>query len=486
MQCRERISVHLVVIWSDWDRYAKMVCVCVMMSVLRGVYGCAGKTYTLLGALQYISTRLHHRKVDITFYEIRGKKGYDLLNGHGVVTFLEDENREVHVRGCRHVTMENMDPAAFLQLMSDALSLRTSKATERNPLSSRSHAVCTLCVYDMEETGEGSDVHWDMESSVDTTTTTSTTKKKCCAKLRLVDLAGSERNFETLSMTAADHRESADINFTLMALKDCFRAYNYERSGKVPVGSLTGHAAGSQHGLEKGLTKEEGAAHVDHAHQKQGTTTRVAPVYYAKSATAKKPKNVISTGSRFTKAPYRATLLTRLLRECFLVGSSHKTSIIATVSPTPTDIEHTINTLEHVTMMDSYVQLMSNSHTVDILINGAALLMTPVEQWTHSQLCVWLAYVEGGRFSQLVLPSGIDGAALLGMTVTSLSALSSGELRQARQGEEGAAWVEEVDDNRRQNFIGKALWAALRREQHASALRSILAAKQPSDDDMLG
>jgi hypothetical protein len=39
-------------------------------------------------------------------------------------------------------------------------------------------------------------------------------------------LAGSERNYETSAFTAADHRESAEINFALMALKNCFRAYN--------------------------------------------------------------------------------------------------------------------------------------------------------------------------------------------------------------------------------------------------------------------
>merc|ERR1739848_806045 len=42
----------------------------------------------------------------------------------------------------------------------------------------------------------------------------------------LVDLAGSERNYETVQMTPAMHRESAQINSALMALKDCFRAFH--------------------------------------------------------------------------------------------------------------------------------------------------------------------------------------------------------------------------------------------------------------------
>ena len=38
--------------------------------------------------------------------------------------------------------------------------------------------------------------------------------------LRFVDLAGSERNYETRSMTAQQHRDFAEINKSLMALKD--------------------------------------------------------------------------------------------------------------------------------------------------------------------------------------------------------------------------------------------------------------------------
>ena len=37
--------------------------------------------------------------------------------------------------------------------------------------------------------------------------------------LRFVDLAGSERNYETRHMTAQQHRDFAEINKSLMALK---------------------------------------------------------------------------------------------------------------------------------------------------------------------------------------------------------------------------------------------------------------------------
>jgi hypothetical protein len=118
-----------------------------------------------------------------------------------------------------------MAPSEFMSVLSDALSLRSSKATERNANSSRSHAICTITlVHDAAD-------YTSSPSSPSSSPSSPALSKR--SRLRLVDLAGSERNYETMGMAAADHRESAEINSTLMALKDCFRAYNYERSGKV-------------------------------------------------------------------------------------------------------------------------------------------------------------------------------------------------------------------------------------------------------------
>lgn len=189
-----------------------------------------------------------------------------------------------------------------------------------------------------------------------------------------------------------------------------------------------------------------------------------------------KKRTVITTGSRFTKAPYRASVLTRILRECFVAGSAHKTTIIATVSPTPTDLEHTINTLEHVCMMDESLQKLSSSSSIELSMgtgasSNAIFYDTPVHEWTNSQLQAWLSCAEGGRFSHLALPPGIDGGTLFRQEVASLSAMFTGELRQARTENEGGAWIEEVELNRRQNAIGKALWRALRREHQAYVVR---------------
>eukprot|EP00435_Cladocopium_sp_Y103_P054345 s2497_g17.t1 len=146
-----------------------------------------GKTHTFNACWKRLGDDLAGRSIAVTFFEIHGKKCYDLLQQRKEVTLRSDAEERVHVRGALTLSA---DAAALPSLLEEALRLRRSEATERNPLSSRSHAVCVL--------------------ALDGGTTT----------LRFVDLAGSERNYETRSMTAQQHRDFAEINKSLMALKD--------------------------------------------------------------------------------------------------------------------------------------------------------------------------------------------------------------------------------------------------------------------------
>ena len=50
--------------------------------------------------------------------------------------------------------------------------------------------------------------------------------------------------------------------------------------------------------------------------------------------------------------PFRSSRLTHLLRSSF-TDESHMTTVVATLSPSPTDVEHSLNTLQHVGMMRS-------------------------------------------------------------------------------------------------------------------------------------
>ncbi|CAE7155904.1 DSK1 [Symbiodinium pilosum] len=162
-----------------------------------------GKTHTFNACWERIGNDLAGHSISVTFFEVLGKKCFDLLQQRKEVTLRSDSEERVHVRGAATLTAAASE---LPQLLEEALNLRRSEATERNPLSSRSHAICVLEIGDL-------------------------------GSIRFVDLAGSERNYETRHMTAQQHRDFAEINKSLMALKDCFRAHAKlarQRSARPP------------------------------------------------------------------------------------------------------------------------------------------------------------------------------------------------------------------------------------------------------------
>ena len=84
---------------------------------------------------------------------------------------------------------------------------RTTHCTAANDTSSRSHAICQVKVKD--------------------------SAGKTIGKLLLVDLAGSERAADTQSNNRQRRMEGAEINKSLLALKECIRALD-TKSGHVP------------------------------------------------------------------------------------------------------------------------------------------------------------------------------------------------------------------------------------------------------------
>jgi len=153
-----------------------------------------GKTHTFNACWQRVGSDLVGRNLSVTFFEIHGKKCYDLLQDRKNVALRADENERVHVRGAVTVSVTPSNASDLIDVLEGALRLRKTETTERNPISSRSHAVCVL---DIEGAGT----------------------------LRFVDLAGSERNYETQKMTGQQHRDFVEINKSLMALKECFRQH---------------------------------------------------------------------------------------------------------------------------------------------------------------------------------------------------------------------------------------------------------------------
>ena len=87
---------------------------------------------------------------------------------------------------------------------------RTTHATEANDTSSRSHAICQIILRDKAS-------------------------GKLRGKLSLVDLAGSERGNDTKSHNSQRRTESAEINTSLLALKECIRALEDKKMGNKHV-----------------------------------------------------------------------------------------------------------------------------------------------------------------------------------------------------------------------------------------------------------
>lgn len=193
-------------------------------------------------------------------------------------------------------------------------------------------------------------------------------KSEIFSKITLVDLAGSERNYETVKFSGNEHKESADINMSLMALKNCFRAYSKLLQLKNQHNSVN---SGGQAPL---CELHKGSERLQNGHP----TAPVSLGEYLGRKAAAGEEDLSSKslgGKNSVRIPYRETLLTRVLKDCFTVPSSggvgtareHRTTIVATVSPTSTDLVHSVNTLDHVVKMAPQLQALLQSVTVEVL-----------------------------------------------------------------------------------------------------------------------
>ena len=165
----------------------------------------SGKTYTMQGIQDFAAEDLFnavHRSeeplvVGVSFFEIYGARVQDLLKGRQRLAVREDGKGEVVISGLEEVHTESAQELS--DLIETGNRNRTTHATECNDTSSRSHAVCQINVR-RAATG------------------------KLHGKLSLVDLAGSERAGDTKSNNRQRRLEGAEINKSLLALKECVRA----------------------------------------------------------------------------------------------------------------------------------------------------------------------------------------------------------------------------------------------------------------------
>lgn len=294
----------------------------------------SGKTFTSNGILRLIGHGLFRRgsagngngnasasPFTVSCFEITGTACKDLLQDKEEVFLREGSDGQLNVRGLLEATIRT--PEELSELLQLAREHRASSATQVHDASSRSHLVISLK---------------NMRNG---------------ATFMLLDLAGTERNENNMYHDQKQIKETAEINSSLMALKDCIR---------------------------KCCSEEE-------------------------------------------FVPFRNSKLTQLLKPCFTTRTA-RTLVIATVSPSCNDTEHTISTLSNVCLMTtSNPEAAMRISEEDVLDeNGRQVSLldeVPVApaKWSHEQVSSWLASVERGKYKHLCRNLGptMDGKVLTRM-----------------------------------------------------------------------
>eukprot|EP00063_Salmo_salar_P041332 XP_014016167.1 PREDICTED: kinesin-like protein KIF24 [Salmo salar] len=185
----------------------------------------AGKTHTMLGcppqrqglyalAARDIFTQLHstqdcgnstvpsHVYVYVSFFEIYCGQLYDLLDCRKRLFAREDGHQVVQIAGLREVKVESVN--SLLEVILWGTGERTQGVSGVNPVSSRSHALLQIQLRDSGNRATG--------------------------KMSFVDLAGSERAADSRDPDRLSRMEGAEINQSLLALKECIRSLDQEQS----------------------------------------------------------------------------------------------------------------------------------------------------------------------------------------------------------------------------------------------------------------
>lgn len=176
----------------------------------KGQQDCSKGIYAL--AAQDVFKLLHSKykkndlQVGASFFEIYSGKVFDLLNRKQKLRVLEDGKQQVQVVGLKEENVESADDV--LKLIQRANNCRTSGQTSANQHSSRSHAVLQLILRKKNN-------------------------HRLHGKFSLIDLAGNERGADTMSSDRMTRMEGAEINKSLLALKECIRALG-RSSGHLP------------------------------------------------------------------------------------------------------------------------------------------------------------------------------------------------------------------------------------------------------------
>ncbi|PNH08824.1 Kinesin-like protein KIF2A [Tetrabaena socialis] len=182
----------------------------------------SGKTYTMsplpIRASADIFTFMaqpQHRDIRlcVSCFEIYGNKVFDLLNQRKKLNILEDGKKKVCVVGLKEFEVEVVE--GVKALIEEAGKQRSTGSTAANSDSSRSHSIMQFALKRFPAAPVPGVVVRRGEEPPE---------PKLVGKISFIDLAGSERGADTFDNNRQTRLEGAEINKSLLALKECIRA----------------------------------------------------------------------------------------------------------------------------------------------------------------------------------------------------------------------------------------------------------------------
>ncbi|KAJ1687999.1 hypothetical protein LUZ63_019389 [Rhynchospora breviuscula] len=178
-----------------------------------------GKTFTMkplpLKASQDILRLMNHAyknqgfQLFVSFFEIYGGKLFDLLNDRKKLLMREDGKQKVCIVGLQEYRVNDVE--MIRELIEKGNATRNTGTTGANEESSRSHAILQLAIKRLVDGNESK-------------------PPRPIGKLSFIDLACSERGADTTNNDKQTRIEGAEINKSLLALKECIRALDNDQT----------------------------------------------------------------------------------------------------------------------------------------------------------------------------------------------------------------------------------------------------------------
>jgi len=219
--------------------------------------------------------------------------------------------------------------------------------------------------------------------------------------LEVIELGKSRRATEATNVNAGSSRSHAILKLGI------------HRPG-MPVGKLMlVDCAGSER-------KEDSMYHS--AERRKETSEINASLHSLKECF-----RAMASGNADTHVPYRSSNLTKVLMET-LTTPDARTLMIATLSPTATDTEHSISTLRTIATLTGSESLITERKDE---LQGEVFRpnVSIPAKWSHNEVASWLSQVEGERYRGVVeeLPKTVDGKQFTRWPVSKFTALCSGK-----------------------------------------------------------